>query len=248
MEKLPISIGILSWKAHDTLINTINSYKKLGLLDIISDIKILFQEICDEDRQIANGFNIEYIGLSENIGIGKAFITLAENAECENILLLENDWVLIENQINTILRLKNGIKLLENNIHAVRYRHRAYPGHPLFTFNAYKDNELNHYDSEIDAVSPHLLDSVHWILDPDKAFPDKIIRVNDYFVTTSKWANWTNNPCMYKKSFYLEHVRSFAGSGIDLEGNIGKWWNRQNFYVAQGSGLFTHKDIIKYGS
>jgi hypothetical protein len=247
MEKLPISIGILSWKSNDTLLNTLNSYKKLGFLDLVSDIKILFQEISNEDKKTAEYFNIKYIGLSNNIGIGKGFITLAENAEYENILLLENDWALIENQTNTTLRLENGIKLLNNNINVVRYRHRAYPGHPLFTFNAYKDNELNHYDSEIDAISPHLLDSVHWILDPDKEFPDKIIRVNDYFVTTSKWANWTNNPCMYKKSFYLEHVPNFAGSGIDLEGKIGKWWNRQNFYVAQGSGLFTHKDVIKYG-
>jgi hypothetical protein len=247
MEKLPISIGILSWKSHINLENTLKSYQKLGLLDIISDIKILFQEVCDEDKQIANYFNIKYIGLSNNIGIGQGFLKLAENAEHENILLLENDWILIENQTNTILRLNNGIKLLNNNIDVIRYRHRAYPGHPLFTFNAYKDNELNHYDSEIDAISPHLLDCVHWILDPDQKFPDKIAKFNDYFITTSKWANWTNNPCMYKTSFYLKHIPNFAGNGIDLEGNIGKWWNRQNFYVTQGAGLFTHKDIIKYG-
>ena len=246
--KLNLSIGILSWKTHSILINTLESYRKLGLLDIIPDIKILFQEICDEDKRIANDFNIKYIGLSYNIGIGKGFLTLAENAEYENVLLLENDWVLIENQINTILRLKNGIKLLDNNnINVIRYRHREHPGHPLFTFNPYKDNELNIYDAEIDAISPHLLDCIHWVADPDQKFSDKITKIDDYFITTSKWANWTNNPCMYKTSFYLSHIPNFAGNGIDLEGKIGKWWNRQNFYVAQGSGLFTHRDIVKYG-
>jgi hypothetical protein len=247
MEKLPISIGILSWKSSDTLFSTLNSYKSFGLLDIVADIKILFQEISDEDKKIANYFNVNYIGLSNNVGIGKGFIVLAENSQYEDVLLLENDWILAEDQATTYLRLKEGMELLNNNIDVVRYRHRKYPGAPLFTYNVYKDNELNHYDSEIDAISPHLLDCVHWISDPDKTFTDKISKTNDYFITTSQWANWTNNPCMYKKSFYLKYVPDFAGNGIDLEGKIGKWWNRQNFHIAQGYGLFTHKDTIKYG-
>jgi len=52
---------------------------------------------------------------------------------------------------------------------------------------------------------------------------------------------------MYRKEFYLETVNQFAGNGIDLEGNISRWWAKQDFKVAHGEGLFTHIDLIKYG-
>jgi hypothetical protein len=245
-EKLPISIGILSWKSGQTLVDTLLTYYDNGLFDMVNDATILFQEVSDEDYQIANHFGLNYIDLDNNIGIGKAFVKLAENAITDNILLLEHDWKLIENKITTYNRLSTGLDMLNNGFDCIRYRHRKYPGIPLFTENAYKGNELNHYDDEMKCNSPHLLDSLHW-LNPAESFPDKIQTKGEYFVTTSRWGNWTNNPCLYKKEFYLDTVKEFAGDGIALEGNIGYWWSRQDFKVAHGEGLFKHLDLIKYG-
>jgi hypothetical protein len=246
MEKLPISIGILSWYSGQTLINTLESYYNNGLFDIVNDINILFQEVTEEDKQIANHFRINYIGLNENIGIGKAFIKLTENSNTENILLLEHDWRLIENQEITYNRLESGLKMLNQGYNVIRYRHRRYPGYPLFTQPVYQGNELNHHDNEINLVSPHLLDSIHWLPNPDELFPDKIQKIDDYFITTSRWGNWTNNPGMFKKQFYLNVVSQFAGNGIELEGKISAWWARQNFKIAHGEGLFKHEDLKKY--
>jgi hypothetical protein len=67
------------------------------------------------------------------------------------------------------------------------------------------------------------------------------------FWTTSRYGNWTNNPCLYKKQFYLDTVKQFAGDGIALEGNIGKWWVQQEFKVGHNEGLFMHNDWQKYG-
>ena len=53
---------------------------------------------------------------------------------------------------------------------------------------------------------------------------------------------------MYKKDFYLETVKQFAGEGIALEGNISKWWAQQTYKVAHGEGLFSHKDEGKHGN
>jgi hypothetical protein len=244
MKKLPISIGILSWHSGQTLIDTLFSYHQNGLFKIVNDITILFQEITDEDKQIADHFSLSYIGLNENIGIGKAFIKLTENAQTENILLLEHDWKLIENLGTTYNRLNSGLDLLNNKYDCIRYRHKSNPGYPHFSFR-HKGNELNYYDDELECTSPHLLDSLHW-LDPSESFPDKIQKKNEYFITTSRWGNWTNNPCLYKKEFYLDIVSKFAGEGIALEGNISKWWAQQTFKVAHGEGLFTHFDPIKY--
>jgi hypothetical protein len=246
MEKLPISIGILSWKSGQTLVNTLYSYYINGLLDITDDITILFQEFNSGDKEIADHFNINYLGLPNNIGIGKGFIELTEKAKYDHVMILEHDWQLIELPEITFTRLSQGLNLITNSdFNCIRYRHRQDPGYPHFSFQ-YQGRELDYYDSEIECTSPHLLDSVHWC-DPYEKFPDKIQKTGEYFTTTSRWANWTNNPCLYSKDFYLECVKPFAGDGIALEGNISRWWAKQNFKVAHGEGLFKHVDLIKYG-
>jgi hypothetical protein len=245
MNKLPISIGILAWNSGQVLVDTLTTYYNNGLFDIANDTTILFQEFNEQDYQIAKHFGLDVIGLQNNIGIGKAFIKLTENAKTDNILVLEHDWNLIENEVTTFIRLQSGIEMLNGGYDVIRYRHRTQPGTPHFSFK-HRGVELTYYDDEIGTTSPHLLDSLHW-LDPSVEFSDKIQKNGDYFVTTSRWGNWTNNPCLYKKEFYLNVVNQFAGNGIDLEGNISKWWAQQNYKVAHGEGLFKHNDWQKYG-
>jgi len=157
----------------------------------------------------------------------------------------KEDWKLIEDKQTTIERIKSGIDLINNGYDCIRYRHRKEPGHPHFSFK-YQGRELEYYDKEIECTSPHLLDSVHWC-DPFESFPQHIGKEGEYFTTTSRYGNWTNNPCLYKKDFYLETVKQFAGDGIALEGNISKWWAQQTFKVAHGEGLFCHLDEGKHG-
>ena len=215
MEKLPVSVGILSWKSGQTLVNTLQTYFQQEFLHQINDVCILFQEVSEQDKQIAEHFGIPYIGMEDNIGIGRAFIELTKQSKTDNVLVLEHDWKLIENKETCIERLKSGIELLDNGFSAVRYRHRKDPGFPHFSFQ-YQGRELDYYDKEIECTSPHLLDSVHWC-DPSEQFPKHIQKEGEYFTTTSRWGNWTNNPTLYKKDFYLETVKPFAGGGIALE-------------------------------
>ena len=245
MEKLPISIGILSWRSGQTLVNTLQTYFDREFLHQVNDVCILFQDATEEDKQIAEHFGIPYIAKETNIGIGQAFIELTQQAKTDNVLILEHDWKLIENKETTIERIKSGINLLDSGYDCIRYRHRKQPGNPHFSFK-YQGRELDYYDKEIEATSPHLLDSVHWC-EPDVKFPEHIQKEGEYFTTTSRWGNWTNNPCLYKKDFYLETVKPFAGGGIALEGNISKWWAQQTYKVAHGSGLFMHLDEGKHG-
>jgi hypothetical protein len=245
MKKLPISIGILSWHSGQVLVDTLTTYYQNGLFDIVNDVTILFQEFNEQDYQIAKHFGLNIIGMNNNVGIGNAFIKLTENAETDHILVLEHDWNLIEDREITYERLKSGLELLSGSVDVVRYRHRAKPGHPHFSFQ-YKGRELEYYDNEIECTSPHLLDCVHWC-DPKKEFPEQIGSFGEYFLTSSRYGNWTNNPCLYRKQFYLDIVKPFAGEGIALEGNISKWWAKQNYSVAHGEGLFMHNDWQKYG-
>lgn len=245
MEKLPISIGILAWNSGQVLVDTLTTYHNNGLFDIANDVTILFQEVTTQDIEIASHFGIDCIGLQKNIGIGQAFIKLTENAQSEYVLVLEHDWNLIENEATTFLRLQKSYQAIEAGLDVVRLRHRQQPGNPHFSFRNI-GKELTYYDDEIECTSPHLLDSLHW-LDPAIEFPDLIKKSEDMFHTTSRYGNWTNNPCLYKKQFYLDVVKPFAGEGIALEGNISKWWAQQQFKVGHNEGLFKHNDWQKYG-
>ena len=244
MQKLPISICILSWKSHRNLINSLRSYHENGLLDIVQDTTILFQEVNNKDKQIAEKYGVKYIGLNENIGIGKGMTKLAENAAFETILFLEHDWELIEDKNTTLLRLTSGFDLLNNGFDIARYRSRKNPGYPLLSI-VHKGHELEYYDDWHQCTSPHLLESIHW-LDPAKEFSDKIQKQGEYFITTARWANWTNNPFLIRRDFLLNTIRPFTGDAVALEKNIAPWWVKQNFKIAQGEGLFKHNDLIKY--
>ena len=71
-----ITIGYLSWKRHGVFRQTLNSHKTNGLHELIKLCNriIFFQEITEEDINIANEFDCRYIGDNCNIGILNAFI------------------------------------------------------------------------------------------------------------------------------------------------------------------------------
>ena len=245
MDKLPISIGILSWHSGQVLVDTLTTYHQNGLFDMANDTTILFQEFNQQDYQIAKHFGLDFIGETSNIGIGQAFIRLTENAQSDYVLVLEHDWNLIEDMETTYNTLKRSYQAIEMGMDVVRLRHRKNPGNPHFSFR-HKGKELTYYDDEIGCTSPHLLDALHWC-EPHIEFADYIKKSEDMFWTTSRYGNWTNNPCLYKKQFYLDTVKPFAGEGIALEGNISKWWAQQEYKVGHNEGLFMHNDWQKYG-
>ena len=83
--KLPISIGLIAWNSGNVLKKTLSTYKEMGLFDITDDFTILFQEFSNNDYDIAKNYNLNIIGLNNNIGIGKAFVKLCKQAINENI-------------------------------------------------------------------------------------------------------------------------------------------------------------------
>jgi hypothetical protein len=248
MEKLPISVGILSWHSGQVLVDTLTTYYQNGLFDMVDDVTILFQEFNEQDYQIAKHFGLDIIGLNNNIGIGMGLLKLAENCKHDNILLLEHDWNLIESSEKTYAHLKEGIELLDEDFKCVRYRHRFNPGYPHFSIIKYRGKELEFFDDYYQMKYPHLLDCLHWIEHPEKEFSQFIEKYKNFYVSSSRYGNWTNNPCMYKKDFYINLCKSFIKDGyITSEGEVAVWWAKQNFKVAHGDGLFMHNDWQKYG-
>jgi hypothetical protein len=245
---LPVSIGILAWRSGSTLAATLKTYVKHGLTTLTDDLVILFQECSSRDRRLAKRFGIEYVALSENVGIGRGFQLLAERARHEVVLLLEHDWHLVESLTVTRNRLAQGLRLLADGIDCIRYRHRVRYGDPHFSVKYYRGREDGHIDPWVGGRHAHLIDFHHWIDRPEERWPSLIMRRGDHLVCQARYAAWTNNPCMYRRDFYLQAVEPFAGEGITLEKNLTRWWANQPFMVATGEGLFMHSDPWKYGA
>lgn len=236
-----MTIAVLSWGAHKTLISTLESYKKFNLDD--DDKIIFFQAMTDKDVEIAHTYGYKAIGEKENIGIGPALQRLVAEAQGKYFLFLENDWECLR---EARYQITAGRFMLDNNFaDVVRYRDRETPGWPLWSMQ-FKDRELERPE--------FILESLHWRENPDQDFPDKIntlrasiefpdlpMRHLRFYTTDSRYANFTNNPSMYLTEFLRRSVVSRAsGEGIRLEVDIQDWWQNQRFKVAQGEGLFTH--------
>lgn len=223
-----MTIAILSWAAHRTLLNTLRSYQALGIDQTDNEKIIWFQEISQSDRDIAKKYGYEAVGSNQNIGIANAYRELVNMASGDLFLFLENDWVALEGSND----LYAASELLRNAVVDVaRLRHRRIPGHPLWTlqFKGYEDTKPT-----------HLLDSIHWT-DPSRFGPITDIG-DDWYTASSRNANWTNNPHMAKTDWLKDNILPQLGSK-DIEVDLQPWWEQQDFMVGQGSGIFTHKRI-----
>lgn len=242
IKPLPITIGILSWSSHNTLRNTLQSYKDNGLFEAVQEVIIFFQEVSETDLAIAEEFGITNVISSEtNIGIGPAIVALVEQAKCPYVLFLEMDWKLIEptHTVKTILNA--AVNLIEQGvIDFWRGRHALHYGEPLYT-KQFRGRELD---------SPeHLIEQVHFLGKglADK-FPD-LIKYTDQFGTgtvygDSRYCNYSNNPFLCKKEFYLNHVAPADKGGISLEGEIRKMWQEAGHKVGYSTtGLFKHERL-----
>jgi len=230
-----LTIGILSWKDHQTLRNTLESYKQSRLLDYPKQIFIFFNEINDEDRKIAKEYNIKYYGAETNLGIAGGYKKMLEYVEQPNYLFLENDWMIREDAFDRVVsQLQDAEKYL-SLANVVRLRHRREPGNPLWT-KQFKGNELSRPE--------HLLDCVHWHADPDKLFPDYITQLApNWYLASAKNANWTNNPHLIRTEWAKNILLPKLAGNIEIA--LQDWWQKTDYKVAQGEGLFTHDRVIK---
>jgi hypothetical protein len=231
---MSITLAILSWKARQTLEYTLNSYDLWGLTDLVDQKLIWFNEISDADRDLAEKYGYTYDGSPENLGIAGGYKELVARATGSLFLFLENDWVLIEEAANQI---REGTLLLETGVvDVVRYRHRKNPGSPLWS-KQFAGNEAS--------KPQYLLESLHW-----HPSPESIVYGHNWtplsklsfgwYMTQAMFANWTNNPTMFRTPFIRRLSEGFTG---DVEIDFQEKWLGSHSWVAQGDGLFTHYRI-----
>lgn len=234
-----MTIGMLSWGSPLTLENTLRSYWERRLDSLDTDRIIFFQEISDRDRAVAREYGYRAIGSNENIGIARAMIELINQASGDLFLFLENDWELIEYPHDQLIIGTN--LLMQHVIDVARFRHRVRPGDPLWT--------RQFYGREYEKPE-HLLDAAYnrESLVDFKEFWNPYVTLDneryktDWVASYAEHANWTNNPIMFRTSWFKGNIMPrIAG---DIERDLQPWWRGQNYIVAQSTpGLFMHNRL-----
>jgi len=229
-----MTLAILSWASHQTLRNTLESYKRYGLDTLDDDKVIFFQEITKEDKAIAKEFGYDCFGSPENIGIAEAYKLLVAYASDEHFLFLENDWELIESPIAQLYQARYLLGLdgaSRNLLDVARLRHRKNPGAPLWS-RQYEGNEL--------AAPQFLLDSVYWKENPEEL--PNITKIENWYFTSANNANWTNNPTICRTEWLREYVVPYISDDIEKSFQA-EWSTRKVTIVGQSDGLFTHNRL-----
>ncbi len=222
-----IGVGILSWKSHKTLEKSLQSYEEIGFKDFFDEVKIIFQEVSKEDKELAKKYGYDYVGLDCNIGIQGGHRCIYENLTTDYVLVLENDNPVVESRNVTYERLLESILLLNNKtIDIMRLRHRWNFGEGFSLdkyLNFFEVKEFHKKYSYIKikhSIINNLLKSINRIFRPEKAkrlagyslycekepeklFPKDIKKIgNELYSVKSSILTWTNQSVLLSRSLY----------------------------------------------
>lgn len=272
-----MSIIVLFHNEYDSLKGTLRSWIDKGLVEYADEILFFLNGVPSEasfksripeyEAEIPEGKRRIHVS-PENLPLGKAISKMVELAKHEYVLLLEKDWLLIEEQPIMQSRLDDSKVIVGTGIaHLVRHRHRHNPGVPLHALIMHDGRE-----EAILRVQKNLLCYVHhWQKDPTSMFPgsggimrrcggkDRQVEETNVYCSSSVYCQWTNNPAVFKRKWFIDEVGERYKKEYDIEfAREGKsspfldfeyytnWrnyaWTDKNFTVAVGSGLFSHAE------
>ena len=147
-----IFLGYLSWKSPKNLKKSLETHRNNGLHDMICKRVIYFNEISQEDIEIASEYNCEYIGTTANIGIGLAkreLLKLCIEGDYEMFCFIECDFHM---NVNSIDIFSECIDLIKEGIFDYVYlRDGRDPGMPFGLYGERRKSlQLGH------GLLPHL--------------------------------------------------------------------------------------------
>jgi hypothetical protein len=167
--KKTIGIGILSWKAHDTLCKSLDSYPS-EFLSFFHENLIYFSDISDVDKSIADDYGWDCAG-GMNEGIAGGMKRLAENMNTDYILLLQNDNPLCEPVEFACNHIAQAVNMMEEGkADLARMRHRWKVGEGFADVSKY----LKYYDPQ--DVSSHYIAEEHGLPNTKQAPFKKMTR------------------------------------------------------------------------
>ena len=252
-----LSIGVLSWHAHETLARTLASYDKGSLASCANEAYVFFNEMTDSDIRFAQKFpNWRFAGSASNLGILGGTDALARRMTGDYLLMLQNDCPLVADASSTCRYLADAMALLASGrADIVRCRSRAFPGQGFADtkkFARYYGDGLTPFLRRIFRpikARRTIGRAPYAIPDAERRFPSYVERHGSFLVVDSEVINFTDQPFLISRALMLElldwaaaHPRGHQPPGreaLEVRLNV-SWWRNRHFKVAVGEGLFTH--------
>ena len=250
------SIGVLSWKAHETLTKTLNSYASTGIKDVFDEAVIYFNSRSSSDDEIAGKFGWRAAGDDRNLGLLGGTAQLAKEMSGDILLMLQNDCPVCVDGEAAGSYLKKAINLIKSGkADIVRCRHRWNAGQgfsdSLNYLKCYQNGgKKTFYGLLRPFKAKRMIGRSPYVEShPEKIFPRYIKREGDFLIVDSEVINFTDQPFLIRKSLLLElcdyavkHPKKRKLNDFQvLELNLNcRWWRKQHFRIAIGEGCFTH--------
>lgn len=135
-----VTFAMLSWRAPATVAHTLASYQRADILDVFTKYHVHFNEITDQDRQIAAQFPFVVTGTPDNLGIFGGVDALAAATSTPFILVVENDCPLDTDRAGLIQMVQSALTdMTELNVPAFMMRSRLNPGEPFWRRARYEE-------------------------------------------------------------------------------------------------------------
>jgi hypothetical protein len=261
-----IGVVFLTWRAPDTLGQSLERFSEALAVQSFGDAVVFCQEMTEADSQMAESYGFRAVGNEKNVGILGGMKSAVEASRSENILYLECDCLLVDGVPNTASTLETAASAIKSGeLDVMRLRSLKSPG---LDYTPYKHLRYWPDADRQDSLAKKL----RRLLRPAKArkligegclvhpqaeevFPRYIKRLpNGHYCIDSEVLNWTNQSIMFRKDWFLNtiipyaeaHPSSRTVNGFqDLEKELNSsWWRQQHFKVGWADpGLFTHSRL-----
>ncbi|MBC6498015.1 MAG: hypothetical protein GDA54_06845 [Alphaproteobacteria bacterium GM7ARS4] len=223
-----LGLGILSWRGSRSLRKALMSYAYDAFLDLFDERCIVFQECREEDRRLAEEFAMPYKGYKDNQGILGGFERLVDALSTDYMLLLEEDWILVEDVNSVSEQLRQGLASVasgETVCYSFRHRwqrddisekgvsqyRRYYPvsDSPLYPSTGVIKKGIHALKQRFHPVKARRLRgrAVYVERAPHAMFPH-IIHETDHgsYLVDSEGMDWSNNNVLVSRQFIKEKM------------------------------------------
>ena len=251
-----LSVGVLSYRAPETLARTMESYRRGGIASCADECCVFFNAMTEADSELCARYGWRCAGSPANLGLLGGMDALARTMTGDFLLMLQNDCPLVADSSFTRSYLAEAVDLLSSGkADIVRCRSRTFPGQGFADAKKF----ARYYGAGWQPALRRLFRpekarrmigrAPYAIPDSERRFPAYIKRQGGFLVIDSSVINFTDQPFLISRPLMLDlldwakaHPKRRTLNGFQvLELNLNSpWWREQHFKVAVGEGLFTH--------
>ena len=265
-----VSVGVLSYRAHQTIQRTLELHRKSGLTKLAAEFFVYFNALCPEDEQLAQAAGVAYRGSPENSGIYGGFRAIAELATRPYVLILENDIIPLEGADIAACLDSCLSDMRQYGIKVFWLRSRAFPGQGgVWLKYARCFNIDDPVNPQIEPGKPPVTSRISMLLahgylskfhgaaiyvekSPEKAQPHAIRKLpSGNYLTDSRFRNWGNQSVLVERDYFLNTIcrrveekpdPRLVNGHQDIERSLNSWWwRRQREPMGHAAqGVFTH--------